>query len=240
MSDPVQDGSDDKQPSFRQSLGDAMRKTGIGQVAPGDIPTAKSLLTAVGGVRGLIESIVPGLGFLVVYTVTHDLLWSVISPLVLAVAFIVIRLVTGSGAVPALSGVLLLAISAILALVSGRPENNFVFGMWINAAFLTVILVSQLVRWPLIGVIVGLLTNETTAWRADRAKRRVLVIATWVWALLFAVRLMVEVPLYFAQQTALLAGARLITGVPLYAIFVWITWLLVRTVYARPTPEETE
>jgi hypothetical protein len=237
MTDPDQQNADPageaEQPGFRQSFGDAMRKTGIGQVTPGEVPTVSSLLKAVGGVRGLIESIVPGLGFLVVYTATHDLLLSVLVPLALAVVFIVIRLVTRTAVAPALAGIFLLAISAIFALVSGKPEANFLPGIWINTVCIAVILVSLVVRWPLVGVIVGFLTNETTEWRSDARKRRVLFVATWLWVLLFAIRLVVEVPLYLAHETSWLAGARLVTGVPLYAVFLWITWLLVRTVYAR-------
>jgi hypothetical protein len=223
----------DEQPGLRESFGAAIRKSGFGQVAPGEVPTAGSLLKAVGGVRGLIESLLPGLGFLAVYPTTHNLPLSVLVPLALGVVFIVVRLIGRSSVVPALSGVVLLAISAVLALVTGKADNNFVPGMVINTVCLLVILISLIVRWPLIGVIVGFLTNEATAWRSDAAKRRVLYVATWLWALLFAIRLVVEVPLYLAHETSWLAGARLVTGVPLYAVFLWITWLLVRTVYAR-------
>jgi hypothetical protein len=233
---PASDGQDEQPPGFRESFGEAMRKTGLGQVAPGEVPTARSLLAAVGGVRGLIESILPGLGFLVIYTTTKNLLLSVLVPLVLAVIFVAIRFIAKSAATQALAGIGVLAVSAVLALVSGKPENNFIFGIWINAAFLLVILVSIAVRWPIIGIVVGFLTNEPTAWRSDRAKRRVLVLATWLWVGLFALRLIVELPLYFSHETALLAGARLITGVPLYAILLWVTWLLVRTVYSRTAP----
>jgi hypothetical protein len=210
-----------------------MRKTGIGQVAPGEVPTAASLLKAVGGARGIVESIVPGLGFLVAYSLTKNLLLSVLIPLALAVVFLVIRIVTHSGPLQALTGILLLAVSAVIALLSGKAEGNFIVGIWTNSAFLLVILISLAVRWPLIGVIVGFLTNEITEWRKDASKRRVLVIATWLWALLFGIRLGVELPLYFAHNASALAAARLVTGVPLYAIFLWITWLLVRTVYAQ-------
>jgi hypothetical protein len=222
-----------QEPTFRESFADAMRKTGIGQVAPGEVPTAASLLKAVGGARGIVESIVPGLGFLVAYSLTKNLLLSVLIPLALAVVFLVIRIVTHSGPLQALTGILLLAVSAVIALLSGKAEGNFIVGIWTNSAFLLVILISLAVRWPLIGVIVGFLTNEITEWRKDASKRRVLVIATWLWALLFGIRLGVELPLYFAHNASALAAARLVTGVPLYAIFLWITWLLVRTVYAQ-------
>lgn len=230
------DTGDQAVPTFRESFGAAMRKTGIGQVAPGEVPTASSLLAAVGGVRGLIESILPGLGFLIVYSITRSLLPSVLIPLALSVVFVLVRLVSRSAPSQAFTGVLGIAISAVLAIVTGKPEDNFLPGIIINVASAVVLLVSLVARWPLIGIIVGFLTNEGTAWRRDRAKFRVIIVATWLWVGLFALRLVVEVPLYLASETELLAAAKLILGVPLYAGVLWVTWLLVRAVYARSQP----
>lgn len=232
----MSESSDDKTdgaPSFKESFGAAMRSTGIGQVAPGEVPTAASLLAAIGGVRGLVESILPGLGFLVVYTLTKSLLPSVLIPLALSVVFVVVRLVRRTAPSQAFVGVLGIAISAVLAIVTGKPEDNFLPGIIINVVSLAVLLLSLALRWPLIGVIVGFLTNEGITWRSDKAKRRVLVIATWLWVGLFALRLAVEYPLYLAGETEWLAGTKLLLGVPLYAAVLWVTWLLVRSVYAR-------
>nr|WP_208392839.1 DUF3159 domain-containing protein [Frigoribacterium faeni] len=209
----------------------AAQKAGIGQVAPGEVPTASALLSAIGGVRGLVESIVPGLGFVVVYTLTGELLPSVLIPVVLAVLFVVARAVQRGPVAQALAGVLGIALSAGIALLSGRAEGNFVPGVVINAVSLLAMVVSIAVRWPLVGVVVGLLTNEGGAWRQDRAKRRVLVLVTWLWAGLFAARLAVQVPLLLSGQVAALAALKLVMGVPLYAGVLWVTWLLVRTVY---------
>jgi len=210
-----------------------MRKTGFGQVTPGEVPTAGSLLSAVGGVRGLIESILPGLVFLVLYTITKSVPLAVLVPVVVGVAFIIVRLVTRSPVMSAIIGLLLLAVSAVLALISGRAEQAFIPGMIINAGSVLVLLVSIIVRWPLIGLIVGFLTNEGVEWKKDAAKRRVLYIATWMWLGLFALRLAVEVPLYLARQAEWLAGTKLVLGVPLYAVLLWVTWLLVRAAYGR-------
>jgi hypothetical protein len=223
--------TDDPRVSLAAQLQAAARRAGIGQVAPGEVPTVAALLTAIGGVRGLAESIVPGLGFVVVYTITRDVVPSALIPLVLAVAFVVARAVQRGPVAQALAGVFGIALSAGIALLSGRAENNFVPGLVINAASLLALLVSIAVRWPLIGIVVGLLTNEGTGWRTDRAKRRVLVLATWLWVGLFAARLAVQAPLYLAGDVALLGTLKLVMGVPLYAGLLWVTWLLVRTVY---------
>lgn len=221
-------------PGFRESFAEAMRKTGLGQVAPGEVPTAGSLLKAMGGVRGLVESILPGLAFLVLYTVTRNVPVSVLVPVGIAVVFLVIRLATRTPVTQALAGILGIAIAAALSLISGRAVDSFIPGMIINVVSLAVLLLTIAIRWPLVGVIVGFLTNEGFAWRENRAKRRVLYVCTWMWAGLFALRLAVEVPLYLADQAAVLGALKLILGVPLYAAFLWLTWLMVRAVYARP------
>jgi hypothetical protein len=228
-------GSDDQgqPPTFRESLGEAMRKTGLGQVTPGEIPTGKSLLSAVGGARGLVESILPGLGFLVVFSLTKNVPLSVLIPLALSLVFVVFRLVGRTPITQAFAGVAGIAISAALALITGNAVDNFLPGIIINVVSAGVLLLSLLVRWPLIGVIVGFLSNDGSEWRKDRAKAKVLTVATWLWVGLFVVRLVVEVPLYVANEVEWLAGTKLLLGVPLYAALVWVTWLLVRAVYAK-------
>ena len=223
--------SPDAEPTFREAFGSLARSAGIGQVAPGEIPTARSLLGAVGGVRGLIESILPGLTFLVLYTITRNLPLSVIVPVVVAIGFVIARLISHSAVTQSLVGVFGVAISAGLALLTGRAEDNFVPGIVINCVSLSVLLISLAVRYPLIGLVVGVLANEGVEWRTQPAKRRVLTIATWMWCGLFAVRLIAEVPLYLSGQVELLAGIKLVLGVPFYAALLWVTWLLVRTVY---------
>jgi Protein of unknown function (DUF3159) len=233
------DSGADEAPLVSGGLGAAARRSGLGAVAPGETPSGTALLTAMGGVRGLIESIVPGLAFLVVYTMTRDLVLAVVIPLVFAVLFVLVRVLTRSPFTSALAGVIGLGLSAGLALITGRPEDNFILGFLINGAFLLALVVSMAVRWPLIGVIASLITGEGSGWRAERAKLRVAVIATVLWCGLFVVRLGIELPLYFAGNTSALAALKLILGVPLYAGVLWVTWLLMRTAYGRPAKAET-
>ncbi|PPF85222.1 DUF3159 domain-containing protein [Subtercola sp. Z020] len=225
-----------RQPSFSEAFSAAARRSGIGQVAPGETPTAQSLVRAIGGVRGLVESILPGLAFLVIYTVTKDLTPSVLAPLVVSAVFIVVRLVTRSPVMPAIAGLIGVAISAALALFTGRAEDNFLPGLIINAVSIVVLLVSIALRWPLIGLIVGALTGDLTGWKADPAKYRVVLIASWCWVGLFALRLGVEGPLYLAGQAEALASVKLLLGVPLYAAMLWVTWLLVRAAFGHQKP----
>ncbi|MCU1579743.1 MAG: hypothetical protein JWP19_1947 [Rhodoglobus sp.] len=234
--DPAAQGPADD-PSLTDNLAAAARRSGFGKVTPGQTPTASALLGAMGGVRGLIESILPGLAFVVVYTITGLLLPSVLVPIVISVGFVIARIVAKQPYTSALAGVLGIALSAGVALVTGQAKDNFVLGFVINGAFLAALLISIAVRWPLIGVIASLITSEGSEWRANKAKFRVALIGTIIWVALFAVRLAVELPLYFADATQALGALKLVLGVPLYAATLWVTWLLVRTVYARPDPD---
>lgn len=227
------DAAASKQPTLSETFAAAAKKAGIGQVTPGETPTAGSLLKAIGGIRGLIESILPGLGFLVIYTLTQQLLPSVIAPLVIAVIFIVVRIIGKSPVMPAIAGFLGVGISAVLALITGKPEDNFVPGLIINSVSIVVLLVSLIARWPLIGLIAGALTGDITGWKTDRAKVKVVTVATWCWVGLFALRLGVQAPLYFSGQTQWLASTKLLMGVPLYAIVLWVTWLLCRAAFGH-------
>ncbi|MBW4032619.1 MAG: DUF3159 domain-containing protein [Acidobacteria bacterium] len=221
------------EPDVREQLARAVRRSGLGRVAPDQTPSAATLLLAMGGARGIVESILPGLLFLITFTITRNILWSVAAPVVIAVIFMAFRLARREPVTSAIAGAVGIVVSALLALVTGRVENNFVPGFFINAAILLAMLMSLALRRPLLGVLASLLLSDPE-WRDDRAQLRVADIATWFWVGLAVIRLGVELPLYFLQDVSSLAAARLITGVPLYALILWLTWLVMRTAWTAP------
>jgi hypothetical protein len=234
----VSDEREPQQPSLREGLETAAQRSGFGKVTPGQAPTGGALLAAMGGVRGLVESILPGLGFLVVFTVTKELLPSVLAPLAVSVVFIVLRLAFRQPVTTALAGALGVGISAGLALLTNDANNNFVPGFFINGGVVLVMVISLLARHPFVGLIVGLLLGDDD-WRKNPAKLRVAAIATVLWAGLSALRLAVQLPLYLAGATEALAATKLVMGVPFYAALLWVTWLLVRTAWrTRERPDD--
>jgi hypothetical protein len=237
VSDHQPEPPERSQPSLADALSAAARKSAFAHVEPGKTPTGHDLFRAVGGVRGLIEALLPGLMFLVVYTLTEELLPSVIAPVIVSLVFVAVRVFTRSPIGPAAAGVIGVAASAGVALFTGQAEDNFLLGFIINAASVTALLISLAFRWPLIGIIVGLLRGDVTGWRGDKAQFRVAVVTTLLWVGVFSLRLAVQLPLYLASQTQALAATKLLMGVPLYAATLWVTWLLVRAAY---TPQKTE
>jgi hypothetical protein len=203
-------------------------KRGIAAIVPDEAPTADALFGAIGGVRGIIESLTPGLVFLVVFTVTGQLLPSVVAPVAVAVVALIVRLIQRLPVLPAVSGGVGIALSAGLALWTGNSADNFIGGFVINSISLLAFVISLLVRKPLVGVIAKLIAPQTE-WLTAAAPRRAVTIASVLWVVFFALRLSIQVPLYFANLTAALAATKLIMGLPLYASMLWVTWMLLRS-----------
>ena len=196
---------------LQQKFGAAARNSALGRVAETDSMSA-ALLTAMGGWRGLAEALLPGIAFLVLYVLTKDLWLSVGVPAVIG-------------------GLLGLVVSGFLALRSGEGTQYFVVGFWTNGAYAAGLLLSMLVRWPIIGVISGFLFGDGTKWRASRRLMWWMQLATGVWVAFFLARLAVQLPLYFAGAVEALGIARLVMGAPLFALVIVLTVLFVRAVY---------
>jgi Protein of unknown function (DUF3159) len=225
------------EPTFREAFAAAAQKSRLSGVKPGEAPSGAVLLGAVGGIRGLIEAILPGLGFLVLYTITKDLFWSVLGPLAIAVVFIAVRAIQRQPVTPGITGAIGIGLSAGLALITGNISNNFLLGFGINGVAVVALVVSLIVRRPLVGVIIGLLTGDEH-WRHDSAKLRVAYVTSVLWLLLSGLRLAVQVPLYLAGLPDALAATKLLMGVPLYLGLLWVTWMLVRTAWQAADEKE--
>ncbi|WP_061965579.1 DUF3159 domain-containing protein [Demequina aurantiaca] len=202
-----------------------------------------SFAAAIGGPRGFVESILPGLVFVVAYITVGGFQVPVIASVVVVVAMVAARLIQRTPVTQALSGVLGVALGAVWAWRSGDAGEYFLPGLWINAAYLAAVLITMIVGWPVVGIAVGLLRGLGTSWRKDRALRRRMQLATAVLAATFLLRLVVQVPLYMSDNVAALGTAKLAMGVPLFALSLWVMWLLVGSVgrpqAARDQPQQT-
>lgn len=230
---------DDGEPTLSASdalsaaLGRAAQRAGLDPAR--DSGTAHVVWAAMGGRRGVLESVLPTLVFIVVWTATVDpathtgALWPAVALSVgLAAVFTIVRLVTRSPAAPAIGGLVATAAAAALALWTGRAADNFIIGLATDGVYGVALLISALVRWPLVGVVAGWLMNQGTSWRDDARARRVFFWLTIAWVGLFAIRLAVEVPLFLAGDVTVLGILKIALGLPLFAPMVAVTWLAVR------------
>lgn len=212
----------------------AASKLGLRQVEGKTEFDHKSLLASMGGWQGIVESIVPGFLFVLVFAITKDAKLGIIWATTVSVGFILIRLLRRKPVVQAVSGLLGIALAAWLALRDGGASRDyFLTGFITNLSYLVPLGISVIIRWPLVGVLMGLILREGTSWRKNKYEVRVFTAATVLWVGLFAGRLIVQYPLYLANNLTALGITRLIMGLPLYAAILWLNWLLVRGVIKR-------
>jgi hypothetical protein len=194
----------------------------------------KSLLASMGGVQGILESVLPGFLFVLFFSFSRDAQLAVVVSAIAGVLFVIARIVARKPLAQAISGLIGIAIAAFLALrEGGSGRDYFITGFITNLTYLVPLLISVLVRWPLIGLIAGLLLGEKTAWRKNKSEMRIFTAATLLWVGIFAARLLVQWPLYQANNLEALGTAKLIMGLPLYAAGLWVTWLMLRSVIQR-------
>ena len=192
---------------------------------------AKSLLGSLGGWTGIIESAVPPTAFLIIFSLTQNTPWAVGVAGGLALISIVKQLVQRKPVTQAIAGAILTALSAWLALrAPGGAKDYYIPGFITNASYGAVLLVSILVRFPLIGMLIGLFKGWGLGWRKQRALMTRFDLVTGLWVGLFSLRLAVELPLFFAGNVQALGVAKLILGTPVYALCIWFTWLSTRSV----------
>lgn len=194
-----------------------------------------SLLASMGGKLGITEAILPSILFIASYAVLQNGLVSVSLAAGSSLLFLIYRAVTRGVLTQAIVGAVSVGLAAFLALrEGGNTEDYFLVGFYTNGAYFSVLLISILIRYPLIGLAVALLANISN-WRQKSPLRMKFYLVTWVWVGFFGLRLLVQLPLYFAGNIEGLATARLVMGAPAYAILLAFSWVALRSVFKQKT-----
>jgi hypothetical protein len=198
------------------------------------------LAKALGGARGVVEAAIPTIGFTVSWIVSKELRLSLAIGAGLAVILLVVRVAQRSTVQFVLNSIFGIAIAALFALRSGKAADAFLPGILYNAGYAAVMLLSIVVRWPLVGFIIGSVTGDPTAWHRDREIVRLCSRLTWLLLIPCLIRVAVQYPLYLAGHVAWLGAAKIVMGWPLQvAALAAMVWLLARgrTPLDRPVTE---
>jgi hypothetical protein len=186
----------------------------------------QDVIAQIGGWRGMAESAVPVLVFIVANMLTdlRPALWSAVGS---ALAIAGWRLARKQSPRQALNGLFGIAIAAFLAARTGKAEAFYLPGILLGLVYAVVFAVSTVVRWPLVGVAWGFLTGAGTLWRKDRRLLRLFTWLTVLWAVVWAARIGVQAGMYLAGASATALGvARLALGYPpliaLLAVTIWV------------------
>lgn len=213
--------------------GEHGKRSGMASLANEDF----SVIDAIGGPRGVLESVLPGVVFVVLFVATRDLHLTVMVAAALAVIQVIVRMLQRQSAMGALAGVFAVAICLVWAWFSHDARNYYLPGFLVNSFWIVVLAISLIVRIPGIGALVEFVRNPVTerprawlaAWRDDKPLLRAYMIVTGLWIAVFAARLGVQIPMYLTNHVGWLGTARLIMGVPMFAAAIWVTWLIIAT-----------
>jgi hypothetical protein len=187
------------------------------------------ILSALGGKRGLIDSGLPALIFLAVFNLTsRDVNAAIYAAVSISIVLTAIRLVRRETIQHAFSGLIGVAVCAVFSKRSGNAADFYLPGLYINVGYALLYLFTNLIRWPILGIMLGPILGENFLWRKDPARLKAYITAGWLWVGMFLLRVLVQYPLYKSGSVNALGSARLIMGYPLFILTAWATWQVLR------------
>lgn len=131
------------------------------------------LAATIGGWRGALESAVPTIAFVVLWTARREILPAVLAAASACAVLALIRVVRRETLRFVAWAAAAVALAALIALRTGRAEDAFLPGMVQTAVFGLVMLVGNLIRWPLFGFLIAAGDSDLAAGSARvRAAKR--------------------------------------------------------------------
>jgi len=195
-------------------------------------PPRESLAQILGGRRGAIDASIPPAAFVLGWLIAdQSIAWGAGVAIGVAVLLGVYRVARGDKARAVVVSLAAVVAAALIALHTGRAEDFFLIQLLSNVASALLWAASIVVRWPLLGVVVGLVIGQKTRWRRDPALLRAYSRASWVWVFLqYTLRVAVYGSLWWSGQVVPLGIARTVLSWPLVAVTVAVSgWVLYRT-----------
>lgn len=183
----------------------------------------------MGGVSGLVYASLPTCAYVIANAIA-GLNAAVVIAVGVSVGLIVFRLLRKQPIQPAVSGLLGVAVAALIAYYTGSAEDYFLPGIWLSLAMAAVFAVSLVVRRPLVGVIWNLLRSAEPdrSWRADTVTLHAFDVATLAFVALFSARFVVQQWLYDGGFSGWLAIARIAMGYPLLGVVSVVVYWAIR------------
>ncbi|GGN33580.1 hypothetical protein FHR83_001607 [Actinoplanes campanulatus] len=189
----------------------------------------ESLAELLNGRRAAVDASLPAVGFVAGWLVFGESIWAgAIAAVVSAIGVSWWRLRKGDKPRAVLIGLFLVCVAALIALYTGKAEDFFLLQLLSNAASALAWIISIVIRWPLLGLVVGTVLGQRTRWRRDPALLRAYSRGSWVWVMQYVIRVAVFLPLYQAGWTEALAAARLGLSGPLIAGCLAVSWWVIR------------
>ena len=160
----------------------------------------RQMAASLGGRRGMLEAGLPGLAFTAAWLLTKDIRTALIAGVVLAGVALVMRVVQRSTIQYVANAVVGIAIGWLVVHIAkglgGSAEDQalafFVPGVVITGVYTIGMVASCLVRWPLIGFMVGSVAGDPLEWHRNRQIVALCTRLTWLFLAPGAILAVVE------------------------------------------------
>ncbi|MFJ6694554.1 DUF3159 domain-containing protein [Streptomyces sp. NPDC091272] len=210
---------------------DPARPYVVPQNAPPQDPAAKAateaaLFEAFGGVRGMVETVLPGLLFVTIFTINKDLHISAIAALGVSLLMVVARLLRKDSMKHAFSGVFGVAFGVVFAMMTGNAKDFMLPGMLYTLGLSLAYLVTAVAGVPLIGLILGPVFKENLSWRTrNPGRKKAYTKASYAWGLILLTKCAILFPLYWWADTTKFGWVVVALKIPPFLLAVWLTWV---------------
>jgi len=196
------------------------------QEADSKAVTEAALFEAFGGVRGMVETVVPGLLFVTIFTINKDLHMSAIAALAVSLVLVAVRLVMKDTVKHAFSGVFGVAFGVVFAMMTGNAKDFYLPGMLYTLGLALAYIVTTLCGVPLIGLILGPVFKENLSWRTrNPGRKKAYAKASWAWGLILLAKCAILFPLYWWGDTTQFGWVLVALKIPPFLLAVWLTWV---------------
>jgi hypothetical protein len=210
---------------------------------------SEQIAEQLGGVRGLIESSLPVLAFVLLNVVLGDavvgldkrtaLYWAIAGSVLSAVGIGVYRLIRKQPVRHAVNGLFGIAVGAFLAWRTGEAKDFYLPGILLTFGQAAVLLLSVVVRKPIIGYAWGIMANQGHQdWFGNAKLFRTFQWLTLVWVASLTVRAGIQYYLWALGEANALGIVRILISWPIYAAtFAFTAWAIHRVTTGRRTSE---
>jgi hypothetical protein len=210
---------------------------------------SEQIADQLGGVRGLIESSLPVLTFVLLNVLLGDavaglekrtaLYWAIAGAVISAVGIGAYRLSRKQPVRHAVNGLFGIAVGAFLAWRTGNAEDFYLPGILLTFGQAVVLLGSVAVRKPIIGYVWGIMANRGHQdWFGNAKLFRTFQWLTLIWVASLTVRAGIQYYLWSLGEANALGIVRILISWPIYAAtFAFTAWAIHRVTSTQKPAE---
>jgi len=208
-------------------------------------PTFSEQVAAqLGGARGMVESSIPVVAFVLV-----NVLWELRPALIIAVLTALViaafRMSQRQSVRHAINGLFGIGLGALIAWRTGSPKDFYLPGIYMSLGYGLAMIFSVAVSRPLVGWIWAVIADGgSTRWRQERGLRRIFGWLTVLWAAIYLSKAALQVGVFYTdaltddEKTGILGAIRIVLGFPPYALLLAVTiWAVRRHIRLNPPAE---